>query len=148
MSAKFNDTVIVDDGIEQFSIYNFFTDWTGGSYNYIHIETSVPAPSSYVMFMVEAVGYNYQYAAPIRCAWNIYTYYYDIGNTNNPGPSGLYANGFYSGSNGYMVLRAAGPGALGYTSFTLNAYPTAGAGARYPIEIRQVAMNNNSGNYF
>lgn len=150
MPARFNDPVVVDGGIEQLSIYNFFTDWTGASYGYLDIQTDIPAPSSYVMGTIEAVGYSYAYARVIRCAWNFYTYYYDIGNTNNNGNyTGLTAYSTYSGG-GYWCLKAQGIGGNinGYLSFTLNAYPTAGAGARYPIGIRQVALNNSSGNYY
>lgn len=156
MPARFNDPVCIDNGMQQYSVYNFYTDWTGSSYNYLDFKTTVPAPSSYVMWTIEAVGYCYERGRNIRCAWNFYTYSYDIGNTNyNGNYQGLTPWSIYSGQ-GYMCFKARGEdygkgnysSIGGYTSFTLNAYPTAGAGATYPIGIISAALNNTAGNYY
>lgn len=156
MPVRFDSPIGVDSGMQQYSIYNFFTDWTGDEYNFIDFKTTVPAPYSYVMWTIEAVGYCYSRARNIRCAWNFYTYDYDIGNINNNNNyPGLTAWTIYSGQ-GYMCFKARGENygkgnyssIGGYTSFTLNAYPTAGNGYRYPIGIIEAALNNDSGNYY
>jgi len=135
----------IESGMQQYGVFSFSNGSSSG--NYIHMETSIPAPSTYVMMMLEAVGYNYGASANVRCAWNFYSYDYVIGNVNNSNYTGLQADGVYFTSAGYVAIRAytASPYYLG---FTLNAYPTAGNGAQTLISIRRVSQNSTSGAYY
>jgi hypothetical protein len=143
--ANLSSYTFIESGMQQYGVFLFSNGSSSG--NYIHMETSITAPSSYVMMMLEAVGYNYGASNPIRCAWNFYTYLYTIGNVNNSNYTGLTADGVYATSAGYMCIRAytASPYYLG---FTLNAYPTAGNGAQTSISIRRVSQNSTSGAYY
>jgi hypothetical protein len=135
----------IESRMHQYGVFSFADGSSSG--NYIHMETSITAPSSYIMMMLEAVGYNYGASAPVRCAWNFYSYDYAIGNVNNSNYTGLQADGVYFTSAGYVAIRAytASPYYLG---FTLNAYPTAGNGAQQPISIRRVSQNSTSGAFY
>ena len=143
--ANLSAPTSIESRMQQYGVFSFSNGSSSG--NYIHMETSITAPSSYVMMMLEAVGYNYGASAPVRCAWNFYTYDYTIGNVNNSNYTGMNADGVYASSAGYMCIRAytASPYYLG---FTLNAYPTAGNGAQTLISIRRVSQNSTAGSYY
>lgn len=98
---------------------------TAGSY--FHMKTNIGAPSTNKMIMLEAVGYNYGAAAPIRCSWNFYSYAYVIGNTQTSTYNGMTAHSIYvSSDNKYVIVGYAS--SLYYCGFTLNSYNTAGNG--------------------
>jgi hypothetical protein len=144
--ANLTAPTFIESGMQQYGVFQFSNASSGGG-SYIHMETSIPQPSSNVMMMLEAVGYNYGASANVRCAWNFYSYDYAIGNVNNSNYTGLQADGVYFTSAGYVAIRAytASPYYLG---FTLNAYPTAGNGTQASISIRRVSQNSTSGAYY
>jgi hypothetical protein len=110
------------------------------------METSITQPSSNIMMMVEAVGYNYGGSNPIRCSWVFYSYQYVIG-AMATAYSGMNADGVYYTSAGYVAIRAYAASPY-YIGFTLNAYPTAGNGTGQPLSIRRVSQNSTSGAYY
>ena len=142
--ANLSSSTHIEGGMQQYAFYAVNTVSGGGSY--LHIETSL-ANYSYVMMMVEAVGYCYSTSKPIRCAWNHYGYAYFIGNTANTNYNGASADGGYYGASGYYCLRAYLPGQH-YACFIFNAYPTAGNGAQTAISVRRSSQNNTSGAYY
>jgi hypothetical protein len=142
--ANLTSPTNIESGMQQYGIYTVNTVTGGGAY--LHIELTVPN-QSYAMIMVEAVGYSYGTAKPIRFAWNSYTYSYCIGNVANTNYNGASSDGVYYGSAGYLVLRAYLPGQH-YTCLQLNAYPTAGNGAQTIIGVRRSSQNSNSGSYY
>jgi hypothetical protein len=142
--ANLSASTGIDSNKTQLGIFQFSNGSDSG--NYIHMETTITQPSSNVMMMLEAVGYNYGGGNPIRCSWNFYSYAYPIGNTNN-GYAGMNADGIYYTSAGYVAIRAYA-GSPYYIGFTLNAYPTAGNGTGQPIGIRRVSQNSNGGSYY
>lgn len=135
----------IENGMHQYGIYAVNTVSGGGSY--LHIETNITQPSSNVMMMIEAVGYCYSTAKPIRCAWNFYSYAYAIGNAANTNYNGAASDGIYYTSAGYVALRAYLPGQH-YACFILNAYPVAGNGAGTIVSIRRSSQNNVSAAYY
>ena len=142
--ANLAASTYVENGMQQYAVYAVNTVTGGGSY--LHFETNIPN-QSYIMMMVEAVGYCYATAKPIRCAWNFYSYSYAIGNVANTSYDGASAEGIYFGNAGYVCLRAYLPGQH-FACFILNAYPTAGNGAGTGLSIRRSSQNNNSGVYY
>jgi hypothetical protein len=117
--------------LQQYSIYNVANLSSSGTY--IHMKTNV-AHQSYNMIMLEAVGYNYGTAAPIRCSWNFYAYAYQISNVQNSAYNGMSAYSVYISSDNYYVIVGYAS-SLYYCGFTINAYNTAGNGYGYPTQI-------------
>jgi hypothetical protein len=136
-------TSIYDNKI-QWGLFQFSNGSSSG--NYIHMETSITQPSSNIMMMLEAVGYNYGGSNPIRCSWVFYSYSSVIGATNTA-YSGMNADGVYYTSAGYVAIRAYAASPY-YIGFTLNAYPTAGNGGGTVISIRRSSQNSTSGAYY
>jgi hypothetical protein len=137
-------TSIYDNKI-QFGFFQFSNASSSG--NYIHMETSITQPSSNIMMMIEAVGYNYGAGNPVRCAWRFYSYAYVIGGGNNSSYTGMSADGVYYTGAGYVAIRAYTSSPY-YLGFTLNAYPTAGNGGGTVVTIRRVSQNSTSGAYY
>ena len=129
------------------SIFKAFT--TDGSVTYLHFKTNVPI-ASYIMTMIEAVGYNYGMSAPIRCAWGFYTYgsYIYSSSVRNTGYTGLSANGVYASTDGYVCIRGYSSGGSYFNGFILNGYQTAGNGRGFDILITAASYGTNSGNAF
>jgi hypothetical protein len=98
------------------------------------------------MAMIEAVGYNYGTAAPIRCAWNMYSYDYQISNTQNSAYNGMSAHSIYvSSDNFYVIVGYAS--SLYYCGFTLNVYNTAGGGFGFLTQITSAAQTSSTSHY-
>jgi hypothetical protein len=144
--ANLSSSTYLESGMHQYGIFQFMDGISGGG-NYIHMETNITQPSSNIMCMIEAVGYCYGRALPIRCAWNFYSYQYIISNTNNSSYTGMNADGVYYASSGYVAIRAYASD-LYYCGFTLNSYMVAGNGYQYPVSIRRVSQNSTSGAYY
>lgn len=142
MPTKINSPLSIGPGLQQRGIANF---WDGNFYTYVHIKTSIPH-QSYVMPMIELIGYNYGVAAPIRMAFVIYTYDYLISNYENA-YSGVVGNGTYISSDGYVCLRVAA-GNMYYVGFSIDAYSVAGNGPGYEVGILAMSANNSGGNVY
>lgn len=143
--ANLNSATSVYDGKQQYGVFQFSNASSSG--NYIHMETNITHPSSNVMMMIEAVGYNYGASNPIRCSWTFYSYAYIIAGYGNGAYTGMSADGVYYASSGYVTIRAYTTSPY-YCGFTLNAYPTAGNGLGTTLTIRRVSQNSNSGAYY
>jgi hypothetical protein len=130
--------------LQQYNIFSVANLSSGGG-GYIHMKTNVPH-QSYVMIMIEAVGYNYGTAAPLRCAWNIYSYTYQIGNVQNTAYNGMSAHSIYISSDNYYVIVGYAS-SLYYCGFTLNAYNTAGNGYGFITSI-QSSVQTGSSTYY
>jgi hypothetical protein len=142
--ARLSYPVNIDGGIEQLGLFQFYDSTSGNTY--VDMETNIPF-QSYGMIMIEAVGYNYGTASPVRCAWNFYNYIYTFGNTNNGSYGGLQAYSLYNSSDNYTVIKGYASN-LYYLGITLNSYPTAGNGARTSVSIRRATTSTNSGNVY
>ena len=129
------------------SLYKAFTP--DGSVTYIHFKTNVPI-ASYIMTIIEAVGYNYGMAKPIRCGWGFYTYgtYIVTQSVRNSAYTGLSAHGIYSSSDGFVCIRGFASGGSYYSGFILNGYQTAGNGRGYALQITASSYGTNSGSVF
>lgn len=127
MANLASGTGIYPDGgyLEQLGIYNVANLSSGGG-SYYHMKLNI-THQSYAMIMVEAVGYNYGTASPLRCAWNFYCYSYFFGNVQNSAYDGLTAHSHYVAADNKIVIVAYAS-SLYYCGFTLNAYNTAGNG--------------------
>jgi hypothetical protein len=144
--ANLSSNTYLESGMHQYGIFTL-NNTNGANGTYIHMETNITQPSSNIMVMIEAVGYNYGTSLPIRCAWNFYSYAYVIGNVNNSSYTGLSADGVYYATSGYVAIRAYASN-LHYCGFTLNAYQVAGNGYQQPISIRRASQNTTSGTYY
>lgn len=129
--------------LQQYSIFNVANLSSSGQY--IHMKTNVPH-QSYLMIMIEAVGYNYGTAAPIRCSWNFYTYDYFFGEKQTSVYNGLTAHSHYISSDNKVVIVGYAS-SLYYCGFTLNAYNTAGAGFGYNTSIIS-SIQTSSASYY
>lgn len=132
--------------LQQRGIFNFNTGST--SPTYVHMKTNIYAPSQDSMWMFEAVGYNYNAAAPIRCSWGIYCYQgglYQSGVANIY--SGMSADGMYVSSDGYITIRAFS-GGLYYIGFTLNVYACRLDVTQQNVSILAASQNSTTGNYY
>lgn len=127
--------------VQQRAFYRFST--TDGSLPYVHMKTNVSGTSGQ-MWMVEAVGYAYGLAYPVRLNWNWYCVGGTIGNYGGVHVySGTYSNGVYMSSDGYAVLRLQ-CSAPYYLGFVLNGYVTR-TDLGQQIAILSAVQNNNSG---
>lgn len=129
------------------SLHKAFT--SDASVTYIHFKTNVPI-ASYIMTTIEAVGYNYGMAAPIRCAWGFYTYgtYIVTSSLRNSAYTGLSANGIYASADGNVCIRGYASGGSYYNGFVLNGYQTAGNGRGFALQITASSYGTNSGSAF
>lgn len=119
-----------------------------GAVTYLHFKTNNPI-TSYIMTMIEAVGYNYGMAKPVRCAWGFYTYGNTIVYTNvRDAYQGMQANGIYASTDGYACIRAYTSGGSYFNGFVLNAYQTAGNGRGFDLQITAASYGTNSGAAF
>lgn len=142
MPVKLNTPLSIGPGYQQRGIANL---WDTGSYQYVHIKTTI-AQQTYIMPMIEVIGYNYGTAAPIRMAFVIYTYSYLISGWENA-YSGLVANGVYISGDGYICLRLYASNTY-CVGFSLDAYSVAGNGAQVEIGILAMTANNDPGNAY
>lgn len=129
------------------SLYKAFT--SDSTVTYLHFKTNVPI-ASYIMTVIEAVGYNYGMSAPIRCAWGFYTYgtYIVTQAVRTSSYPGMSANGQYVSSDGYVCIRGYTSGGSYFNGFVLNGYQTGGNGRGYDLQITAASYGTNSGNAF
>lgn len=130
---------------QQLQIYTFNT--TSGSPQYCHFKTNIDYNANKII-TIEAIGYNYGVALPIRCSWSFYTVsatLYDRGRVNKA--SGLDANGLYLSTDNYVCLRAYNASSLYFAGWVFNAYVNT---SYYTSNIQITAANQNStsGNYY
>ena len=142
MPVKSKAPLSIGPGYQQRGIANF---WDGNFYSYVHIKTTIPQ-QSYIMPMIELIGFNYGVAAPIRMAFVIYTYSYLISNWQNA-YSGVVGNGVYISGDGYICLRVYASN-MYFVGFSMDAYSVAGNGAQVEIGILAMTANNNPGNAY
>jgi hypothetical protein len=151
MPFKSNAPISIGTGYQQRGIGNYFT--MDGGYAYIDIKTTIPQ-QSYVMPMIELIGYNYGVAQPIRMAFVIYTYSYLIANWEaattggGTGYGGVSGSSVYISTDGYVCLRVYTQGSSYFCGFSLDVYSVAGNGPGYEIGIFAAAANNAKGNYY
>ena len=143
MPVKSNAPLSIGPGYQQRGIANFFTM---DSLQYIDIKTSIPQ-QTYVMPMIELIGFNYASAAPIRMAFVIYTYSYLISNFENV-YGGVFGNYVYISSDGYVCLKVSTQGSSYFCGFSMDAYSVAGNGAGYEVGVLAMAASNNAGNVY
>lgn len=147
MPVKSNAPISIGPGYQQFGIGSF---WDGGwGYTFLDIKTSIPQ-QSYIMPMIELVGYNYIQAQAIRVAFVIYTYSYLISNSETSSYSGFGGVSPYSvyiSSDGYVCLKVQSSN-LYYVGFSMDAYSVAGNGAQVEIGILAAAVTTSSGNVY
>lgn len=132
--------------LQQRGIFNFNT--TSGSPSYVHMKTDIYAPGNDSMWMLEAVGYAYGGAAPIRCGWGLYVYsnnLYQTGVANIYG--GMSADGMYLSSDRYVCIRAQS-GGMYFLGFTLNVYAVRLDTTHQNVSISAAVQSDNSGNYY
>jgi len=143
MAILMGPTTIIPPGEQQLGFYRFATG--DGSLLYLHMKTNIPYMNG-SMWMVEAVGFSYGAALPIRTSWCWYSYngvgiaYVGVQNVYG----GMTAQNVYASSDGYAVLRAYLNGAY-YTGFELNCYNTRGVSSMF---ITAASQNSNSGVYY
>jgi hypothetical protein len=98
---------------------------TAFSAYYLHMKTYINSVNN--MWLIEAIGYNYQYSTKVRSSWTfhksgggLYSLSYSyLGGGNGLSPSNIYLSG-----DGYVVIVGYSPG-WGYCGFMLNGYNTA-----------------------
>jgi hypothetical protein len=118
-----------------------------GSPTYIHIKTNLSTGGD-VMYMFEAVGYNYGNGNSVRCAWGLYAYQNVLYHTGvQTAYGGLSADGIYVSSDNYVCLRGY-MNSHYYQGFIINAYPTRTDTTHYNVSITAISQNSTSGNYY
>lgn len=116
-----------------------------GGDSYFHYKTNI-ALSTYIMVMIEAVGYSYGANQSIRSSWVFYSY----SHLANPGVQDVYggmnAHGVYVSSDNYVCIRAYCPSY--FSGWTFNAYCVNPAGYNTNISFLASVQTSNSGNYY
>ena len=127
--------------------YAIFRDRYYGGDSYYHYKTNIPMNNT--MCMIEAIGYSYGSNTAIRCSWVFYTYA-PSNTTINIGLqnvySGLSADGVYSSTDGYAVIRATG--ASYFSGWVFNAYCLNPTGYNFEVSITASVQTTNSGIYY
>lgn len=125
--------------------YDFFQNRYYGGDTYFHYKTNI-ALSTYIMVMIEAIGYAYGANQSIRASWVFYSY----SHLANPGTAtvygGLSADGVYVSSDGYVCIRA--NCAPYFSGWCFNSYCVNPAGYNTDVVFTAVSQNSNSGNYY
>ena len=116
-----------------------------GGDTYFHYKTNI-ALSTYIMFMVEAIGYAYGANQSIRSSWVGYSYSYLTNAATANVYSGMNAHGVYVSSDNYIVLRA--NCASYFSGWTFNAYTLNPTGYDFQVQFTAVVQTSNSGNYY
>jgi hypothetical protein len=124
---------------------DFFQHRFYGGDNYFHYKTNI-ALSTYVMIMIEAVGYAYGANQSIRSAWVGYSYSYlaQAGVADVYG--GMNAHGVYTSSDNYICIRAYCPSY--FSGWCFNVYTLNPAGYAADVYFTAVVQTSNSGNYY
>jgi len=141
--ANLLQNTLVNTGVQ----YGFYHQSAAFDFSptYWHYKTNI-ALSTYVMGMVEAIGYSYGNDACIRCAWTFYSYSYLANpSTQNYYGSSISADGVYVSSDNYICLRATG-GSY-FSGWIFNA-TTLAAGNGTQISFTAASRNSTSGNYY
>jgi hypothetical protein len=125
--------------------YDFFQHRFYGGDNYFHYKTNI-ALSTYVMVMIEAIGYAYGANQSIRSSWVFYSYSYLASAGTANVYSGLSADGVYVSSDGYVCIRA--NCASYFSGWCFNAYTVCPAGFNADVTFTAVVQTSNSGNYY
>jgi hypothetical protein len=117
---------------------------------YIHMKTNIARYSS-VMYMIEAIGYNYGMAQSVRCAFTGYMYddgtrpgitiYNPTQFTNYPG---LTADGQYLSTDNYLCLRLYAASVY-YCGFVLNVYQPSPVSTQASVGISGFITTTSSG---
>lgn len=132
-------------GLINLGMYNFGGGF-GYTNQYIHFKTNLTLYTN-IMTRMEAVGYNYGSALPIKCCWVSYTYSYLISGVVTTSGTGLTAHGTYMSTDGYVVYRAFCSNDY-FINFTLNSMHVNPTGYGFNLAITAVNKNTNSGNYY
>jgi hypothetical protein len=125
--------------------YDFFQHRFYGGDNYFHYKTNI-ALSTYIMIMIEAVGYAYGANQSIRSCWVGYSYSYlaQAGVADVYG--GMNAHGVYVSSDNYICIRAYCPSY--FSGWCFNAYTVCPAGYNADVTFTASVQTSNSGNYY
>lgn len=125
--------------------HDFYQNRYYGGDTYFHYKTNI-ALSTYIMVMIEAIGFAYGNGQPIRSSWVFYSY----SHLANPGTANVYpgldAHGIYVSSDNYVVIRA--NCAPYFSGWLFNAYTLNPAGFNTNVSFTAVVQTSNSGNYY
>jgi hypothetical protein len=126
--------------------FDFFQNRFYGGDSFFHYKTNIPI-GSYIMCMIEAIGYAYGANAPIRASWAFYAYTSSIINVGTATVySGLTAHGVYQSSDNYVCIRASC--APYYSGWSFNSYCLNPTGYNAAVSFTAVSQNSNAGNYY
>jgi hypothetical protein len=116
-----------------------------GGNNYFHYKTNITL-STYIMVMIEAIGYAYGANQSIRSSWVFYSYSYLANAGVQDVYGGLNAHGVYVSSDNYVCIRAYCSSY--YSGWLFNAYTVNPAGYNTTVSITAAVQTDNSGNYY
>lgn len=125
--------------------YNIFENRFYGGDVFIHYKTNIPF-GGWSMHNIEAVGYNYGNALPIRCNWCFHIsggfYQQELSNIY----SGLTANRTYNSGDGYVVIVASA-NTMYFAGWSLNAYALNPTGP-FEVAILASVQTSSNSNYY
>jgi hypothetical protein len=125
--------------------HDFYQHRFYGGDTYFHYKTNIQL-ATYIMFMIEAIGYAYGANSPIRASWVGYSYDY-LANPNTATVyGGLSAHGVYVSSDSRICIRA--NAASYFSGWCFNAYTLNPTGYGHNVQFTAVSQNANSGNYY
>lgn len=125
--------------------HDFYQNRYYGGNNYFHYKTNIPL-STYIMVMIEAIGYSYGANQSIRSSWVFYSYSYLAGQGVQDVYGGLNAHGVYVSSDNYICIRAYCPSY--FSGWLFNAYTLNPTGYNQDISFTAAVQTDNSGNYY
>ena len=125
--------------------HDFYQHRFYGGDTYFHYKTNI-ALSTYIMVMIEAIGYAYGANQSIRSSWVFYSYSYLANQGTADVYGGLNAHGVYVSSDNYVCIRA--NAASYFSGWLFNAYTVNPAGYNANVSFTAVVQTSNSGNYY
>lgn len=134
----------------QLGIYNYRLNDAVRTSRHLHFKTNVPKAGGH-MIRLDAVGYDYAAARPIRCSWVWYSYSGD-GNLYSVGLQNMYPglvpNAVYHSADNFVCVSTAAQD-LYFIGITFDAYtPSNSYGVGFNVAITASAATASAGNYF
>jgi hypothetical protein len=138
--------------IVQHAFYRYTLSDENQTNRFLHFKTNVPRGNNQ-MIMIEAVGYNYGSAQPIRCSWMFYSYSGD-NNFYNTGLANLYNGivpaGVYLSTDNFVCLSTTAKNVY-FIGMVFNAYQANsdhGGIINQQIQITNAVATTSAGNQF
>ena len=136
-------------GTMQLGIANYRESQELRTLRYLHFKTNVPKGGNQ-MIRIDATGYDYAGARPIRCSWAWYSYNVD-GNLYGVALQNMYLgmipNAVYHSADNFVCISASARD-LYYLGVTLDACAVNSSGLAFQVAITASGTTTTAGNFY